>query len=63
MKAIITIIIILLIGLAAWLVVRNPDEAGSADNAAAAAQALQRDADAQAEADAEIDLGEFQDKG
>jgi hypothetical protein len=58
MKAIITIIIILLIGLAAWLVMRGSDEADiSSDSPAAASQAIQ------VEGDTEIDLSEFQDKG
>jgi hypothetical protein len=60
MKALITIIILILIGLAAWLVMRNPDDSDlGADNSAAAAQSIQT----QGSSDADIDLGEFQDKG
>lgn len=57
MKALITIIILLLIGLAAWVVMRDDADTALEDNPAAAVQAIQ------VEGDAEIDLGEFQDKG
>jgi hypothetical protein len=57
MKAIVTIIILLLIGLAAWLVMRDDDIDVDADNPAAAVQAIQE------EGQDDIDLGEFQDKG
>lgn len=61
MKAIITIIIILLIGLAAWLVMRDPaDGELGTDNPAAVGQAIQNNQD---EGEDDIDLGEFQDKG
>lgn len=57
MKALVTIIILLIIGLAAWLLMRGDDTAELGDNPAAAVQAIQE------EADENIDLGEFQDKG
>jgi hypothetical protein len=61
MKGIITLIIILLIGLAAWLVMRDDDVDVDANNPAAAVQAIQEDGQDDIEDD--MDLGEFQDKG
>lgn len=61
MKALITIIILLIVGVAAWLVMRGPSDAEVGDNnAAAVGQAIQNEADNELE---DIDLGEFQDKG
>lgn len=57
MKALVTIIILLLVGLAAWLVMRDDDVDVGDNNPAAAVQAIQE------EGEEEIDLGEFQDKG
>jgi hypothetical protein len=58
MKAIVTIIIVLLIALAAWLAMRGPDETadvGSNPNPASVIQAG-------VGSDSDVDLGEFLDK-